>query len=210
YLLLAGAGEEADLPAKWLLEIGAPIGAGIFAPDGPHPGQLFGDRQNLIGREAPSRRWHARGRDGDRGFGVARFRRGGRGGRRRVRGARQRRARDACREARVGAREGRRQEGRRAGENGRQGAHHAAAKCASTSGAMSRIAHWAGSGSGSSTPWRIRAPSESLACSEPWLPPPTWACRPQSMNSWPGAAESRTSPEVGQVSADQARESASG
>ncbi len=38
-------------------------------------------------------------------------------------------------------------------------------------------------GCGSSTPLSTSAPSESEACSEPWLPPPTWAWRPQSMNS---------------------------
>ncbi len=33
------------------------------------------------------------------------------------------------------------------------------------------------------TPCSTSAPSESLACSEPWLPPPTCAWRPQSRNS---------------------------
>ncbi len=56
-------------------------------------------------------------------------------------------------------------------------------KCPRTSAATSRIAHCSGSGSGGSTPVRMSAPSESHACSEPWLPPPTCAWRPQSMNS---------------------------
>ena len=72
------------------------------------------------------------------------------------------------------------------------------------------MAHWAGSRSGSAIPLNSSAPSESLACREPWLPPPTWAWRPQSMNSNPSLADSSTSPEVGHVSAEKARASASG
>ena len=40
----------------------------------------------------------------------------------------------------------------------------------------------AGSGS-APTPQKASAPSESLWCSEPWLPPPTWSTPPQSANS---------------------------
>ena len=53
-------------------------------------------------------------------------------------------------------------------------------------------------------------PSESLWWSEPWLPPPGCAWPPQSRNSKPGEADSRTSPDDGHSSAAQMRARASG
>ncbi len=104
---------------------------------------------------------------------------------------------DGCGEreqARNGERAGDARRAKRAcAEAGMWGAPHSAEgnrpqwaaspKCSSTSDATSRIAQCPGSRRGDSTPHKTSAPSESLACSEPWLPPPTCACLPQSVNS---------------------------
>src|SRR5690606_22394744 len=75
-------------------------------------------------------------------------------------------------------------------------------KCERTRPATSAIDHGRSASRPSrSTPVMISAPSESLRCSDPCEPPPTWSTPPQSTNSWPGAAESSRSPDVGQSSA---------
>ena len=51
---------------------------------------------------------------------------------------------------------------------------------------------------------------ESSARSEPWLPPPAWWAPPESANSQPGAADTITSPAVGQRSAPSIRSRAFG
>ena len=57
-------------------------------------------------------------------------------------------------------------------------------KCSMIIGTMSRSAHCSRSSAESGpVPHQISEPSESLACSEPCEPPPTWWAPPQSRNS---------------------------
>ena len=111
---------------------------------------------------------------------AAAARAGGRGGRTGVRATPERGSGAPSTQRRRGAQHA----SAHAGDSDRRAAAHALSaadarpKCARTSGATSRIAHCAGSlARGSSTPLSTSAPSESQACSEPWLPPPTCAWR---------------------------------
>ena len=57
-------------------------------------------------------------------------------------------------------------------------------KCSSTTGATSRSAHCSRSSAAAGPqPTKSSGPSESPACSEPWLPPPAWVTPPQSTAS---------------------------
>ena len=156
-------GEERDLPAApcLALVVDAPVGqraagAGARAP----PARAATVRITSAGAAAPAGRRAvvARGR-GQRGRGRA--------GRRVAQ-----RGEDADRR---GA----------AGPPQRRAAHAAGTpKCSRTIGTMSRSDHWArASALSGPVPHHSSVPSESLACSEPCEPPPTWWSPPQSMNS---------------------------
>ncbi len=182
------------------------------AAGGRHVRGRHRDRRFGVGNAAARRGGGAHRRGGPDRVGRVRARRGaerspraqrraGRDARRGRRGARCLRARGGGRQAAGQACEQRRRAAhdpnvrdalaaraparRAAGGRGRQAAAAGSPKCDSATAATSRIAHCAGGGSGSFAPWITSAPSESLACSEPWLPPPTCAWRPQSANSQP-------------------------
>src|SRR5262249_54551642 len=84
-------------------------------------------------------------------------------------------------------------------------------KCSRITGARSRSVH-CGFSAGRFGPHSTKrtGPSESPRPSAPWLPPPTWLMPPQSTHSYPSAAEIKTSPAWGDVSADHSRDRPSG
>src|SRR6185295_7784361 len=85
-----------------------------------------------------------------------------------------------------GARRGRKEqrEDEEEDRESRAGAHEPRPKCPRTIGATSRRAHCRRSSARPGPqPTKSSGPSESPACSEPWLPPPAWLTPPQSTAS---------------------------
>ena len=212
-LLRALRREEAHLPAQRALEIGAAVGAGVFPAHRAHLRQRFGDFEHAIGGQVAPGGRDLGGGDGDGAsaivaWGVGRRRPCGGVRRRSLRGRRGvcfAGAGEANRDV-AALRGGRRRRARRRQER-RAARERVPRGCASSPrvtgvrwaaqtlrrgrarSARARAARCRGSptgpadSAGRSTPQRTSAPSESEACSEPWLPPPTWAAPPQSRNS---------------------------
>jgi len=68
-------------------------------------------------------------------------------------------------------------------QRGRAAHYPATPKCSSIIGTTSRSDHCSRESAGGPVPHQISEPSESLACSAPCEPPPTWCAPPQSRNS---------------------------